>query len=348
VDTAANGPRRAATVKDVARAAGVSIASVSRVINGTAPVAPSTRTRVTEAIARLHYVPHQGAASLVRRRHGVVGLLLPEMPGDLFAELIRGIEDAARRAGRHLLVGRLTGDDAEGARTLATFNGHVDGLLLMAPDRCGETLAARVPEDLPTVLMNTRVESVQGGLYIDDYGAVMELMRHLKDGGRRCVAHIAGPAGNRDAEERARAWRDALATYWPGVCAPCWQGDFEEASGRAAGRWLARLPERPDAVFAANDLMAAGAMRSLLEAGLLVPDDVAVVGFDDIPLASLLHPALTTVRVDVAEFGRRALERLLEAIEAPEQPLERIEPVRPTLIVRESSVAAPAAALARA
>ncbi|HEX7062143.1 MAG TPA: LacI family DNA-binding transcriptional regulator [Woeseiaceae bacterium] len=341
-----NGPRRAATVKDVARAAGVSIASVSRVINGTGPVAQATRRRVTDAIARLHYVPHQGAASLVTRRHGVVGLLLPELHAGMYAKLIRGIEDAARRHGRHLLVCNLTGDAARDAATLTTLTGRVDGLLLMAPHRHEEALAELLPGDVPAVLLNTRADSGRNVLTVDNYGAVMEVMRHLKRCGRRVVAHIAGPAGNHDAEERVRAWRDALATYWPGTEAPFFRGDFEQESGRAAGQAFAASPEPPDAIFAANDLMAAGAMRALADAGLAVPEDVAVVGFDDVPLASLLSPALTTVHVDVESFGRCALERLLRLTGEPALAQERCEPVPSTLVVREScgSAAAPARA----
>lgn len=340
MDGTRSAPRRAATVKDVARAAGVSIASVSRVINGTGPVAQATRQRVTDAIARLRYVPHGGAASLVKRRHGVVGLLLPALPAEPFAELVRGIEETARRQGRLLLVARIPDDDGESLRTVAGLKGHVDGLLCMAPHLDTGALARLLPEDLPTVLMGTHATADQGACVIDNRGAVLELMGHLKHTGRRVVAHIAGPAGNHDAGEREHAWREALARYWPGVEAPLFRGDFEEASGYAAGCAIARLETRPDAVFAANDTMAAGAMRALLEAGLSVPGDVAIAGFDDIPLASLLRPALTSVHVDVAELGRRALARLLEVIEQPELSRERIEPVRPTLVVRASTGAA--------
>lgn len=348
MDGAHTGPRRAATVKDVARAAGVSIASVSRVINGTAPVAESTRARINRAIERLRYVPHQGAAGLVRRRHGVLGLALPEMQGEFFAELVRGIEEAARRHRQNLLICTLTGDDAEDARTLAALRGCVDGLLLMVAHQRQDALAASLPAGLPAVLMNTRLDSDRCMLMLDNYGAAMDLMRHLARCGRRLVAHIGGPADNYDAEERARAWRDALALHWPGVEAPLFRGDFEQESGAAAGRAIAALAPRPDAIFAANDLMAAGALHALREAGLGVPEDIAIVGFDDLPLASLVSPTLTTVHVDIAGFGRRALERLTQIIDEPELSRERLEPMRPTLIVRESCGAPPTVARARA
>lgn len=348
MDTTASGARRAATVKDVARAAGVSIASVSRVINGTGPVAEATRSRVRKAVERLRYVPHHGAASLVRRRSNILGLLLPELHGEFFAELVRGVDAAARPLGQRLLICHLGGDDAEDARTISDLHGRVDGLLLMASHLREDGLAEHLPEDLPAVLLNTQRDSDRSILMIDNYGAAMEVMRHFHASGRRRIAHITGPAGNYDADERARGWRDGLAIHWPGAEALLFRGDFEQESGIEAGRTMAALPERPDAIFAANDLMAAGAMRALHEAGLSVPEDVAIVGFDDIPLASLLDPALTTVRIDIAGFGRRALERLVGIIQEPDLSRERMQPVRPALVVRESCGALPRVSLARA
>lgn len=348
MDRTASGPRRAATVRDVAAAAGVSIASVSRVINGTGPVAEPTRGRVNAAIERLRYVPHHGAASLVRRRNDVLGLLLPELHGEFFAELVHGIEGAARPHGQRLLVCHLTGNDEEDARTLRDLHGRVDGLLLMASHEREDRLARHLSRDLPAVLLNTRLDSSRSILMIDNYGAARQVVEHLVACGRRKIAHIAGPAGNYDAEERARGWRDGLAIHGLGGEVPWLEGDFEQESGIAAGRAVAAMRERPDAIFAANDLMAAGAMRALCESGLRVPEDIAIVGFDDIPLASLLDPALTTVRVDIAAFGRRALERLARIIEEPELSRERLEPVRPALVVRESCGASPRVLLARA
>lgn len=343
------GPRRGATVKDVAREAGVSIASVSRVVNGNECVADHTRTRILEVIRRLKYVPHYGAHSLVTRSNNLVGVLLPALHGEFFSELVCGIEDAARRHGMHILVSNSSGDDDEDARVVAALRGRVGGLLAMLPHAQPELLTGHLPDDLPTVLMNTQSpDKRRSALMIDNYGAATTAMRHLAECGRKRVAHIAGPEGNYDAAERVRGYRDGLAAYWPGVSPLIVQSDFQQNGGALAAQTIAALPERPDAVFAANDLIAVGASHAFKEAGLAVPADMALVGFDDIPLAGLVSPSLTTMRIDIAKFGRRALTRLVRCIEEPEEPQGEMELVRPVLVIRESCGRRPNSALASA
>ncbi|MGH8192889.1 MAG: LacI family DNA-binding transcriptional regulator [Woeseiaceae bacterium] len=321
----------------MAREAGVSIASVSRVINGNDCVADFTRTRILEVIDRLKYVPHYGAHSLVTRRNNLIGVLLPALHGEFFSQLVCGIEDAARRHGMHILISNSSGDEEQDARVVAALRGRVGGLLVMASHERPALLAERLPEGVPAVLLNTRCPDRHNNtLMIDNYGAAVAVMRHLAVCGRRRVVHIAGPRTNSDAAERLRGYRDGLAANWPGVAPLIIDGDFSQDSGARAARRIAALPECPDAVFAANDLIAIGAGQALNEAGFAIPDDLALVGFDDIPLANLVTPALTTMRIDIAEFGRRGLERLVRCMEEPDAVHGEMEAVRPTLVIRGS------------
>jgi LacI family transcriptional regulator len=172
-------------VKDVAREAGVSIASVSGVINGNERVAEETRRRVIGAIRRLKYIPHYGAASLVTRRNNLIGVLLPALHGEFFSELVCGIEEAARKHGLHVLLCNSTGRDEEDARTLGSLHGRVGGLLVMASHLRQEMLAEHLPVDTPAVLMNTLLDGNRSMLMIDNYGAAMQVIRHLAGCGRR-------------------------------------------------------------------------------------------------------------------------------------------------------------------
>jgi LacI family transcriptional regulator len=163
------------------------------------------------------------------------------------------------------------------------------------------------------------------------------MVRHLVGSGRRRIAVIAGPDNNFDAHERLRGYRDALAEALPEAKPWVLPGAFDEASGHSAGRSLLESPQRPDAVFAANDMMALGCLFAFNQAGLRVPDDVALAGFDDIPLARYVHPALTTMRVDIASLGGRALRALLARTNSTTaQPAEPL--LLPELIVRASTV----------
>lgn len=336
------------TIKDVAREARVSVASVSRALNGSASVTEITRRRILGVAARLRYVPHSAARSLITRRTHTVGALLPDLYGEFFSELIRGIDLAARARGLHLLVSSSHGNPAEAAAALRAMQGRVDGLLIMSPHVDEKFLGEHLPDGLPAVLMNSAIETGRySTLNIDNYGGAFAMTRHLIACGVRDIAFITGPEGNFDASERLRGFRDALAASKRKVQSQIIEGDFSEESGYRAGRNLARAENRPAAVFAANDMMAIGCQLALTENDVCVPTDVALVGFDDIPIARFVNPPLTTVRVRIVELGRNALEKLAARLESPEGSIHAGPQPSCEIVVRGSCGAIASAASRR-
>ncbi|MGJ4729302.1 LacI family DNA-binding transcriptional regulator [Luteimonas sp. SDU101] len=328
------------TIKDVARQANVSVATVSRALNGHPNVAADVRQRILAVAEQLRYSPHHAARSLSSRRTQTIGVVLPDLYGEFFSELMRGIDQVARERGLHLLVSSYHGNPREQGAALRTMRGRVDGLLLMSPFVDGaEALAAELPP-MPVVLMNPALAvDGQAAVGVDNYGGAMAMVRHLVECGHRRIAFIAGPEDNFDARERLRGYRDALTQFVPEAEARVLPGDFDEASGHRAGQSLLDGEGLPDAIFTANDMMALGCLFALNQGGLRVPDDIALAGFDDIPLSRYVHPPLTTMRVEIAELGARAIHRLLDiAQEAAEpEPLQQL--LEPRLVIRRSSQA---------
>lgn len=336
-DHLASSKPRAMTITDVAREARVSVASVSRVVNGHANVNPETRQRILEVVDRLRYVPHTAARSLITKRTHMIGVLLPDLYGGFFSELIRGVDAAARELRLHLLLSSSHGDASEMAAAIRAMRGRVEGLLVLAPQLDIAGLGDLDPE-VPAVFLNSRVDDgVSSSLSIDSYGGGRAMVRHLVSCGHRSIAHIAGPIDNYDAHERERGYRDELAAALPSARPLVIRGDFTETSGYAAGQALGARRARPSAVFAANDVMAIGCMAAFGALGLTVPRDIAVAGFDDIPIAAFVRPALTTMRVQIVELGRGAVQQLAAAIEHPDQRRPVTTLLRPELVVRESS-----------
>jgi LacI family transcriptional regulator, galactose operon repressor len=330
------------TIKDVARKARVSIATVSRALNNTGTVRPEIRERVLDAARKLRYTPHGGARSLIVGRTHTIGLLLPDLHGEYFSELIRGVDRAARGRGLHLLVSSSHGSSSEATSAVRALNGRIDGLLAMVPGEDAGILQEAIPQALPTVLLNSRNTNTEyPTLLVDDFGGARAMVRHLLERGYRRIVHLRGAEGNFQAEERVRGYRAALKGSE--AAAPVViEGDFTEESGYRAGKLLAAQSERPEAVFAANDMMAVGCLVALREAGLRVPQDVALAGFDDIPLARFLTPPLTTARADIAALGLRALERLAGLIETKNPAADHaVERLAVTIVVRASCGGAP-------
>ena len=341
--TARKARRRAhiavATIHDVAARAGVSVATVSRVLNGKELVREETSRQVRAAAESLRYVPNIAARSLSIRRSQTIGIVLPDVHGEFFSEVIRGIDLAARAEGYHILVSGSHSDPGQMLEVVDTMRGRVDGLVVMAPDVTIEPLEALCARKMPVVLLNSSGPNGDA-ITIDNYGGARAMMRYLHGLGHTRIAFVRGPQHNADARERLRGFRNAMrGTAASSLRALESSGDFTEDSGFAAGRKIAESAARPTAVFAANDSMAVGVLASLAAAGIKVPEAMSVVGFDDIPIARYVAPPLTTMRVDIAELGRRAFGLLLDSISDPIAHVARHDRVATTLVVRSSCMA---------
>lgn len=326
------------TIKDVARQANVSVATVSRVFSGANAVREETSRRIRDVAAKLRYTPHVGARSLITSKTHTLGVLLPDLYGEFFSEIIRGIDAAAREASFHLLVSSSHSDSREVESAMRSMRGRVDGLILMSPDIDADTLVANLPEGQPFILLNSAVRNTGiASVSISNMRGAREMVRHLVSHGHRRIAFIAGARGNIDSSQRRRGYRSALSeARLPADPALEMKGDFTEDSGYEAALRLIDLSPRPTAIFAANDAMAIGALSALRDEGIEVPRDMAVAGFDDIPIARHMSPALSSVHVPIAELGKRACKRLIDALARPEEYEPRHEVLRTTLVVRAS------------
>ncbi|MFC5578207.1 LacI family DNA-binding transcriptional regulator [Lysobacter niabensis] len=326
------------TIRDVALAAQVSVATVSRALNGQANVTDEVRKRVLAAAQQLRYTPHAAARSLSSRRTHAIGVVLPDLYGEFFSELVRGIDQVAREHGLHLLVSSYHGHREEQGDAMRAMRGRVDGLLLMSPYAAADGMTAEsLAPGLPTVLINSQ-DAGEGSLALGvaNYEGARAMLAHLVSNGYRRIAFIAGPEDNFDAYQRRSGYRDALAELLPDAGEWVLPGSFDEASGNQAGLELLASPKRPDAVFAANDMMALGCLFAFTQAGLRVPHDIAIAGFDDIPLARFVHPGLTTMRVDIFGLGASAARMLLARLAGTEPP--QAQPLVPQLVVRQSTI----------
>jgi LacI family transcriptional regulator len=328
----------ATTIKEVARKAGVSIATVSRVLNNVGSVDARTRLMVQETARELHYVPNALGRNLSRRRTEAIGLLLPDLFGEFFSEVIRGTDQTAQEHHYHVLVSSSHNSRDEIEAALRAMRGRVDGLIIMSPHIDAQTLHENLPAGLPTVLLNCAVRGADfDSMNVDNFGGARAMAEHLLSHGHRRIGFIRGAPYNLDAAERLRGFLEACtdAGLAPTdiLQAP---GDFSEGAGYAAARTLLESPRPPTAVFASNDSMAIGALSALRELGLRVPDDVALAGFDDIPIAGYLTPALTTVRVGISELGAIAMRRVLRAIRDRGGHQRRQELIRAELSIRAS------------
>jgi len=334
---------RRATLNDVAKEADVSIASASRAINGLDNVAEGVRTRVLEAAAKLKYIPHGGARSLALARTNTIGLLLPDIYGEFFSEIIRGVDVAARARGLHLLVSGSHGDVKEAVAAILAMSGRVDGLLVMSPFVDSQDLGAVFPVSLPLVTIASRIgQSGYGAITVDNFAGGKLAVEHLLAQGCMRLAHISGPESNFEAQERRRGFEAAVAMAGSKIApVTIHEGDFTEESGFRCVKDILAAADAgaplPDGIFVGNDMMAVGALFALKEGGLSVPDDIALVGFDDVPIARFAQPSLSTLKVGVYELGRRGLELLADALANPDaEPAEGIV-ISPELVIRESS-----------
>lgn len=334
----------AVTIRDVAKRAGVSVATVSRALNQSGPVHEDTRQRIELAARALDYRPNNAARSLITRRTRMMGVLLPDLHGEFFSELIRGIDQAAQAEGYHLLLSSSHDDSADLEAALQGMHGRVDGLVVMAPTVDAGVLKDLLPRNVPTVLLNTSDRDLpHSSLRVDSYGGAHAIVAHLIGHGHRRIGMIEGPARNFDAAERLRGYRAALVNAglgWdPGLVVP---GDFTGSGGYRGAQGLLALAARPTAIFAANDAMAIGALSALRAADVAVPEDVALAGFDDVASTQYTIPPLSSVHGQISDLGSRAVTRLAEEVAGRAVPVSPQETIPATLILRRSCGCGPA------
>jgi len=325
------------TIKDVARAAGVSVATVSRVLNASGPVADETRTRIHRVAEELRFIPNGAARSLSTRRTGTLGVVLPDLYGEFFSEVIRGLDQAAQGRGFHLLLSSSHNDRDDIEAALRVMRGRVDGLVVMSPHIDAGVLSANLHDSVPAVLLNSPMQAGEfDTLRVDNFGGAREMVAHLASHGHRRIAIVRGPEQNQDAAERLRGYRAAVAEA--GIAADALEvdGDFTEEAGYRAGQALLAADPRPTAVFAGNDSMAIGLISALRQAGVSVPRDMAVAGFDDIPISRYLTPPLSSVRVSINELAARAMEQLVRAVAGENRHARIHETLATTLVIRDS------------
>jgi len=324
---------RPPTIANVAHHAGVSIATVSRVLNETVPVQAEKAERVRRAMDELNFVPRHAARVLASKKTNTIGLLLPEISGAFFQPMLKGIDEGAREAGYDLLI-----HSTKTSRRHPLGEHNTDGIIVFTDSLEDRELKRLSAINFPTVLLHqtSPVEYNIPVITIENKDGAAMLVSHLIEAhGRRRIVFLQGPEGHEDSHWRERGYREALEAHHipfdPTLILP---GGFDEDIAFVTAQQMLLDGLDFDAIFAGDDDAAIGAIRALRNAGRLIPTDVAVVGFDDVPFARYLSPALTTIRAPIEEVGREAvrqLSRLMDGGQAQALTLMRTE-----LVIRES------------
>jgi LacI family transcriptional regulator len=323
------------TMADVAKLAGVSVTTVSHVVNGTREASAETTRRVLEAVERTGYVHNALARGLARARTQSIGLVVPGLAAPSLAAVIAGAEAEATRAGHVLLLADSHDDPRQELRVVQALVGRrVDGLLL-APSAGAAELALRhlAGQEVPVVLLDRLLDAGLDQAGVDNEGPTAELVEHVAANGHERIAFLAGRPGISTTAERLRGYRLAIARR--GLAELVADGGSSVDGGAAATAALLDRDAPPTAIVSGNDEMTIGVLRVLRERGVRVPDDVAVVGFDDFPWAPVVEPRLTVLAQPAAELGATAVRLLLERLDEPSRPPRTIR-LPPTFVHRGS------------
>ena len=320
--------RPGVTIMDVARASGVSYATVSRVLSGYEFVRESTRSRVMEAVEHLGYVANLQARSLAGCRSQIIGLLVPNLDNGYVGTIMRGIDQELERAHYDLMLYTShRHPDTESIYVRAIANGLTQGLLLVAPLVPATYLDTLRERNFPYVLLD-QADATENSSVVEatNWQGAYEATCYLIQLGHKRIAFITGALAVRSAVDRLRGYKAALAD-----CGTLFrdelviEGDYQQKTGYEITKSLLQgINPPPTGIFASNDLSAFGAMDAARECGLRIPDDISIIGFDDIPQASLAHPKLTTVRQPLEQMGQVAIKMLLERIEDRSLPPQRV------------------------
>jgi LacI family transcriptional regulator len=304
-------------INEIAHRTGFSIATVSRVMNNKGSVNEGTRRKILQVSQELNYRPNPIARSLSLKQTDTIGVILPELADEFFMDIIRGIDEEAYRNNRYVLVSS-SHSQRNIIETLLEFmgSGRVDGVIIMAPQLHKDLETLIKKSNRPAVVLNYS-EEMDGCVCfnIDNYQGAFSVVAHLIGHGIKNIGIIQGPARNCDAEQRYRGFQDALAqndlSLQPEFVV---QGDFTAKSGYYGFIRLMTQPRKPEAIFSTNDMMAVGVYEAARDSNIRIPQDVAIVGFDDVFLSQLLVPRLTTVHVPIVELGTKAFQYLMKMI----------------------------------
>ncbi|MGH2698844.1 MAG: LacI family DNA-binding transcriptional regulator [Actinomycetota bacterium] len=330
---------RKPTLADVAARASVDRSVVSRVLTGDSRlnIRASTRARVLQAVADLHYRPNAIARSLRQGRTGVLGLLIPDFANPVYAEIIKGAESAAGDLGVVLLTASAC-DDGFGARRYAELvtQGRLDGLVLAGASETEEIAASLARDGVPWLMLNRRPNRTRRSIILDDERAALLAVNHLLELGHSRIAHIGGPPEADSAIRRRAGYEKALRDARVEVDASLIRAaDHGEEAGAKAMKRLLGSRARPTAMFAANVAQAIGALQAARRAGVEIPGDLSIVATHDFRPAAFLDPPLTTVKMPLEQLGRRAVELLANSL--PDEDIDEVVGTPMELVLREST-----------
>jgi len=339
-----------ATIAEVAKAAGVSKATVSRVVNGNyLYLTPQTRQRVEQAIQQLDYRPSSVARSLTSKRTQTAGVLIPDVGNPFYPDVLHGIENIALEHAYNIFLCNTNYDLERGMSYIdSLIDKQVDGVLIMTSSFSGEWLERLAESNVPVVVLDWEIQARGGNLStigVDFRRGIQAAVEHLVGLGHRRFAHVSGPQHLQTSRERRDAFLEALGGF--GIASaqvPILEGNLRIDGGRQAVPGLLALPVQPTAVFAANDLTAMGILIETRMQGLRVPEDLSVVGLDDIWMAAQTDPPLTTVALPRYAIGQLAMRLLFDLLDTPKNPdIEGVTTrVRTSLVIRQSTGRAPA------
>ena len=323
------------TVRDVARHANVSIATVSRVLNNSVPVSAERRKRVLEAVKTLNFTPNPAAQSLIGRQTGTIGAILPHISGEFFSDLLNGLDTAIKQYGYLLMVSASRRVERDFILALQGLYKRIDGLIVMSPELTADRVLSLTDPSVPVVFLNTK--TMTPGIHsvnFDNRGGMSKIAQHIVASGHTHVAYIGGPSNAFDAQEREHGFFEAVPNQVK-VCA--YTGNFTFECGYNSAQEILKTSPRPTAIIAANDLSALGAMRCLLEHDIHIPNEIAITGFDGIKSAHFSTPSLTTVNIPIENLAIQAVELLVHQLSSEQVSELPCHDASMEFIVRESS-----------
>lgn len=328
-----------ATIYDVAKKVGVSTATVSRALSNSGYVRKDLKEQIQQVAREMDYQPNSLARGLVTKESYILGLIMPDISNPFFPAVARGIEDVANENGYNVLLCNTDGSSRKETDYINVLRSRqADGVIFTTSQVNPKNAKMLIDAGIPVVLADRRMSIACDSVVAENVTGAYRAVRHLLDIGHTRIGVIAGPMGVATSEERIEGYRKALLESGIAVQdALICEGNYRQHSGYECVGKLLELPDPPTAVFACNDLMAVGALSALEDRGLRVPDDVAVVGYDDITVASVTRPRLTTVAQPKYEMGAVACKMLIERLKNPDKPYQSIV-LDPQLVIRESSV----------